>query len=199
MKQPIVIALTLMLGAFLALPSFAQTFQAVSSDASIQGTSNVHDWESEVTQVFVQGDFTFADNRLTDIRNLSVRVPVKGIESAKGRIMDNKTYDALDADNHPNIRFTMTNVGGISNQGNTANIRLRGNLTIAGATRAADLTATATYLPDGQIRVQGSKTLKMTDFGIEPPTALLGTMTVGDSITFQFEVLLGNTNGSASR
>ena len=43
---------------------------------------------------------------------------------------------------------------------------------------------------DGSITFNGSKKLKMTDYGIKPPTALLGTMTTGDEVEIVFQVTL---------
>ncbi|MCB0639492.1 MAG: YceI family protein [Lewinella sp.] len=198
MKNTILITICLMLGTALVTPTFAQTFRVTTADAAILGSSNVHDWESDVTRVFLQGDFTFADGQLENIQNLSVRIPVENIESEKGRIMDNKTYEALKSEEHPNIRFSMTSLRGITQNGNVATINVRGNLTVAGATRTVDLTATATRLANGQLRIEGSKDLLMTNFGIEPPTALLGTMTVADEITFRYSLTLGAVDSSAS-
>ena len=47
-----------------------------------------------------------------------------------------------------------------------------------------------TPLADGQYQVSGAYPMKMTDFGIEPPTALLGTMTTGDDVTINFNLTL---------
>jgi filamentous hemagglutinin family protein len=43
---------------------------------------------------------------------------------------------------------------------------------------------------DGSVTFSGSKKLKMTDYGIKPPTALMGTMTVGDEVEIVFSVTL---------
>jgi polyisoprenoid-binding protein YceI len=43
---------------------------------------------------------------------------------------------------------------------------------------------------DQSITFNGSKKIKMTDFGISPPTALMGTMTTGDEVEVIFQVTL---------
>jgi len=64
-----------------------------------------------------------------------------------------------------------------------------GNLRIAGKTQPATLKADWKSVSGG-IQISGSYALKMTDFGISPPTALLGVMKTGDGITLEYSFLL---------
>jgi hypothetical protein len=43
---------------------------------------------------------------------------------------------------------------------------------------------------DGGVTFTGSKKLKMTDYKIKPPTALMGTLTTGDDIEIVFTITL---------
>ena len=43
---------------------------------------------------------------------------------------------------------------------------------------------------DGSITFSGSKKIKMTDYKLKPPTALLGTLTTGDEVDIHFQVTL---------
>jgi hypothetical protein len=49
--------------------------------------------------------------------------------------------------------------------------------------------------------LEGSRGLRMTDYGIKPPTMMLGTLRVGDSITVRYRLLLvpreGESTGSS--
>jgi len=49
------------------------------------------------------------------------------------------------------------------------------------------LTAEGT-MQDGTIRFEGSHTMLQTDFGVDPPTALLGRLKTGDEVTVRFVV-----------
>jgi polyisoprenoid-binding protein YceI len=150
----------------------------------LRGTSNLHDWESKATQVTIQGQFNQANGSFQGVEGLVVTVPVKSIKSEKGKTMDGKTYDALLADAHPNIVFTATKVS-VSG----AAISATGNLRIAGKTQPATLKAQWKAIADG-VQISGSYALKMTDFGISPPTALMGTMKTGDAVTLEYSFLL---------
>jgi polyisoprenoid-binding protein YceI len=127
---------------------------------------------------------------LKSIGWFQVEVPVKTIKSTKGSIMDNKTYDALRANDHPNIYFKLDKVAGMNNRGGVYDINVVGNLFIAGVNNKIEMYVQGKTGGDGSITFSGSKKLKMTDYKIKPPTALMGTMTVGDEIEIVFQVTL---------
>jgi polyisoprenoid-binding protein YceI len=178
---------------FLFAISFAfgqGNYQVSNYSLVIKGTSNLHDWASPAKEVRVNGAMTIVSGVLKSIQSLYVEIPVKTIKSTKGSIMDNKTYDALKADKFPNISFKLDKVTGLNTWGNSCNVNSSGFLTIAGITKTVDVSAQGKVEPDGSITFNGSKKLKMTDFNIKPPTALMGTMTVGDEVEIVFQVTL---------
>ena len=42
----------------------------------------------------------------------------------------------------------------------------------------------------GQLRVRGSKAIRMTDYGVRPPSLMMGTMKVKPAVTIGFDVLV---------
>ncbi len=178
---------------FLLVVSFAfgQTNYHISNySLVIKGTSNLHDWESPAKEVRANGSMTFTAGTLKSIEALNVEIPVKTIKSPKGSIMDNKTYDALKANSCPNIIYKLGKVTGLSKKGDGYDINAVGYLTIAGVTNTIDMYVRGKSGADGSITFSGSKKLKMTDYKIKPPTALLGTMTTGDEVEIVFQVTL---------
>jgi polyisoprenoid-binding protein YceI len=171
----------------LVAPVSGQSYRLTKSDISIAGTSNLHDWESAVTKISWRGTFGFTDGVLSELSDVKVNIPVEGIISTKGRIMDGKTHDALKQEEHPNITFTMTSAT-ITNNG--TKVAAKGRLTVAGVTKTITLQVMITPLADGQYQVAGAYPMKMTDFGIDPPTALLGSLTTGDDVTIKFNLTL---------
>jgi polyisoprenoid-binding protein YceI len=170
---------------------FGQTAFSVSAyKMTIKGTSNLHDWESTAKELRVKGDFTLQQDKFSSLNALSVEVPVKSIKSTKGSIMDNKTYDALKADQNANITFKLEGVTPFKAQADGYTVTATGNLTIAGSTKKVELIAKGKPNGDGSITFSGSHKLKMTDFGIKPPTALMGTMKVGNDIEVVFSVTM---------
>jgi len=170
---------------------FGQTnYQVTNYSLAIKGTSNLHDWESSAKEVRAGGSMTLVAGVLKSVESLNVDIPVKTIKSSKGSIMDNKTYDALKANKNPNITYKLGKVTGLTKKGDGYDINATGYLTIAGATNTIDMYVRAKAGSDGSITFSGSKKLKMTDYGIKPPTALLGTMTTGDEVEIVFQVTL---------
>ncbi|MCO6484374.1 MAG: YceI family protein, partial [Saprospiraceae bacterium] len=105
------------------------------------------------------------------------------IKSEKGKTMDSKTHEALKSNKNPHITFNATRV-----QVNGQDVTATGPLSIAGQTRTVTVKGKWRAISANEIEVKGSHAMKMTDFGISPPTALLGTMKTGDGITLQFTV-----------
>lgn len=178
---------------FLFTLSFAfgqGNYRATNYSLVIKGTSNLHDWESTANEVRANGSMTADAGGLKSIGSFYVEIPVKTIKSAKGSIMDNKTYDALNADAYPNINYKLERVTGLNNRNGVYDINTSGYLTISGATNRIDMYVQGKLGGDGSITFSGSKKLKMTDYKIKPPTALLGSLTTGDDIEIVFRVTL---------
>jgi len=173
----------------------AQTKVEVQSvDMTIAGTSTLHDWTSSVNEVYAEGKVTLDGNQLQGINNLVVTIPVTSIKSDKGsNTMDNKTYKALESDDHPNIVYLLKKVNSMKPTNGGYQLDTQGELKIAGGSELINMTVNATVLGNGDIRFEGSEDLKMTDFGIDPPSALLGTIKTGDEITINFTVTLSTT------
>jgi polyisoprenoid-binding protein YceI len=174
--------------------AFAQSYQSAQGTVTIKGTSNLHDWESYAKEVRINANVVADANNLKSIQNLSVDIPVKSIKSPKGSIMDGKTYDALNAKNFPNITYKLEKVTSLNRNGDHYDINASGYLTIAGTTNRIDLYVKGKLNGDGGITFSGSKKLKMTDYKIDPPTALFGTLTTGDDIEVSFQVTIKQYN-----
>ncbi|MBC7778222.1 MAG: YceI family protein [Phycisphaerae bacterium] len=165
-------------------------YRASNFSLAIKGTSNLHDWQSNANEVRANGSVTITAGVLKSIQALSVEIPVKTIKSTKGSIMDNKTYDALNANSNPNITYKLEKVTALNYRAGSYDINATGNLTIAGTTNKIDMYVQGSLSGDGSIIFKGSKKLKMTDYKIKPPTALMGTMTTGDEVEIVFQVTL---------
>lgn len=163
----------------------AQNFEIIPQIAivSIHGTSSVHDWDMKVTKV----NSEFGLNASKQITTLTVKIPVTSIKSGKG-IMDGKTYDAFDAKKNPNIIFQLTEASSAKWSDKESEITITGNLSMAGETRKISFKTLGKITKTGDYQLKGNVSLKMTDYGMKPPTAFFGTMKTGDGITVLFDV-----------
>ena len=165
----------------------AQSFNVKSCNIVVAGTSSLHDFESNVETADIKGSYTLSSQSLTDLSNVVVKIPVKAIKSTKGKMMDNKTWDAFNFEKNPVIVFTLS---GTTIHPDKGTINAKGTLTMAGVTKTIDLPLSYKLLPGGELKITGAKKLKLTDFKMEPPTAMMGTIKVGDEVEVRFDVVL---------
>jgi polyisoprenoid-binding protein YceI len=117
------------------------------------------------------------------VTKASVVIPVAAIECGNGT-MNEHMRKALKATEHPDVKFVMTGY-----EVNGANATINGTLTIAGKDNAIQIPATVT--PEGgNVRVKASKPIDMTQWGIKPPSLMMGTMKVKPAVTIGFDVLV---------
>ncbi len=160
------------------------TLDVEQSKVSILGTSTVHDWESVVEDFSVDAVISSSEDEPINIQSFSFTAQVKSIESGK-RLMNRKTMSALNEKDHPQIVFTLTGIDEISAETVTAS----GVLSIAGQEEPISVTAAYT-IERNVLQLTGSKPILMSDFGIAPPTAMMGTMKTGDEVTINFTLYL---------
>ncbi len=168
--------------------SQAQTYQLNNgiSKLKVEGTSNIHDWEIVAEKQQGKLSAEVQDGKITKINQLDFTVTAESLKSGKSG-MDKNTYKALSTDKHKKIIFKLTKVNSIDcSATNSCKIVATGNLTIAGKTNSIDIDFDAKIYGTKIIFI-GSKTLKMTDFGVDPPKAMFGTITTGDVIVIKFE------------
>jgi polyisoprenoid-binding protein YceI len=169
--------------------TYAQTaFRPVSLNIKLSGTSTLHDWHMDAKQATSDAAFVLDGQKVSSISKLSFVLPVKNLKS-ESSAMDKNTYKAMEVEKNPNISFVLTSSSVTPAGGNNYNIKAVGKLTIAGTTKDTELHATGTFNPaDNSLTVNGSKKMKMTDFGVKPPTVMLGTIKTGNDITIAYNL-----------
>lgn len=156
------------------------------SKVIVKGTSTVHDWEMESSDLSVRMGLSASGQDL-QIKDVSFSSEATSLKS-KHDLMNTKAYEALNAKKHPEIRFSQTSVVVESFRNNSFNGKLLGNLEIAGVTKNVEIPFTGTLKSDQQVAVKGILKLKMSDFGIKPPTAMMGTIKTGNEISLEYQV-----------
>ena len=165
-----------------SMTTSAQTLKlnAKAFSMTIFGTTNLHDFQSNVTQA--TGELVIVNSKP---QSMSIEIPVKGIKS-KEKLMDTKTYDAFNANKNPTITFKLTDASALQVTGNDINVTAVGNLTINGVTRKVSLKSAGRIVKPCVYEFKGTFALKMTDFKMSPPTAMMGMMKVGDAVTLKY-------------
>jgi polyisoprenoid-binding protein YceI len=149
----------------------------------LDGTSTVRSFKCNATkvEVSVMGEPTAAPAEV--VKSASLTVPVAQLDCGNGT-MNEHMRKALKADKFQKISWTMT-----SYEVQGSNVTIDGKLTIAGKENPIQLKGTGSA-DNGVLRFKGSKQFKMTEYGVKPPSLMLGTMKVGDAITVSFDLVL---------
>ncbi len=173
------------LGVSLCTTLFAQDYTvAKSSTAKIIGTSTLHDWESDVEDISGSATLEFDGTTLKSIPSMELKFAVESIESGKSK-MNSITYETLKSKSNPHIIYKVKSVKSVEGD----QVTVSGDLTIAGQTKTTDMTGKLVN-KGSSVQITAKKKIDMTQFGIEPPTAMLGTIVVGKDIDLDFNITL---------
>jgi len=177
---------TLFVGLFFFQTATAQTYKLnnSASELKVKGTSSLHDWELNTEEQSGEAEVENSDDFV--IKTLSFSVKAKSLKSGKSG-MDKNTYKALKTDKHKTIDFNLSSVSQVEKVSeNHFKTTVKGDLTISGVKKSISLTLNI-KLEGSKLLIEGEKSLKMTDYGVKPPKALLGTIKTGDAITIVFK------------
>jgi polyisoprenoid-binding protein YceI len=185
------ITLTVAIAAVFTTPALSQgTVMTVrpESRVTLAGSSNVNRWACRTAQ------FTTAANEqitkvLIPATDVVVNIPVRSLDCGHGR-MNADLYEALRADLFPSIRFTLASyeMGETTTDG-TITATATGDLTVAGQARRVTIPISVRRHAAG-VRGTATLSLRMTDFDVKPPVALLGLIRARNEIQVSFDVLL---------
>ncbi len=92
----------------------------------------------------------------------------------------------LDVKRFPTIVVRSRRIGVTARTAVTAELLIEADVTLHGTTRRMPIRASASLDVDGRLTARGSFTLKQTEFGMVPVTAVGGTIRVKDELDIQF-------------
>ena len=162
----------------------------------IEGTSNINSFEC-----FCKDDFNRQSARVIiadDGRALSflkttllLRTAALDCDNSK---MNRDLCDALKSEDYPYIKIDLHDAritqGSFEKVGADVVLHSNASITITNITRKVQLVVRGKRLGAGKFRFFATKELLMTDFGITPPTALLGLIKVRDAIRINFDLTM---------
>ena len=175
----------------------------------IEGTSTMHNFEcrsKEVTVTLLRDPATPNPANAAEllrliqaggVRGVAVRVPVATLHSEKSGL-DKNMRKTMNEEKYPNVSFRLDKYDPAPGAaGDTVAIKAAGALTICAQERPIQLTARA-YPGDGGVWLEGSQKLRMSEYGIKPPTMMMGAIRVGDPVTVGYRLLLVAGSGASS-
>lgn len=162
----------------------------------IQGEATTHSFTCRVDRVEGEAELSpdeqtsssSSDEQQTTVR---VEVPVEAFDCGNNR-MTRDLQETLKMEQHPKIRYELVHatVGApVDPSRDRHHIEVLGTLRIAGKKRLTRLQTTGQALDENHFRVRGCHPIRMTYYGIEPPTKALGLIKVKNRVEVQFDLL----------
>ncbi|MBK7477958.1 MAG: YceI family protein [Haliscomenobacter sp.] len=178
------------------------------SKLSLSGTSNVNKFNCACNQKFSPLTISAAasSNRSQIVFDRTVlKLTTMKLDCGQ-KIMNKDMYRALKADEYPYITIELKKAQfplGVTIDDCAEWVELDAEtvITIAGQARKVPLKVKARNLASGRFQFRSAQSVNMTDFGIEPPTAMMGAIKVRNAITIQFDLIVAVSSageGSAS-
>lgn len=197
--------LTFLLIAMLLGTASAQAQRYVISDSSelwLSGTSSVNSFECEAETLSFDHD---VDHDIQGngfvVPGVSLVVPVHELD-CNNRRMNRDLREALQADAYPEIRLDVfrmdlvPEVAADAENPEAPQVAFHGVMTLAGVSRDVSIRLSGWIDEARQLHGEGTLDVKMTDFNVEPPTALFGLVKAHDDISIRFH-LMANMTSSA--
>ena len=195
-RRSFVVALCLLAPGLFIIPVSAEQGAPLKLSAArvtLAGTSNIHPFTASTTDVRMSrivlapadGDLLQSAVKPGALDAFEIVIKAASLTSPKDGL-DKNMHKALKVTEFPEIAFTLarTEAGAAANT-----LKAIGTLRIAGVEKPVAL-ALKTAVNASTITVLGEVPLLMTDYGIKPPTAMLGMLKTDPKITVSFEVVL---------
>jgi polyisoprenoid-binding protein YceI len=158
------------------------------------GDSTLHPFTSRATLLQASGTLgaTSFDAILHQgaLKTFDVVIPVTSLKS-KDAALDKNMYKALKAESCPNVSFHLISYEVVPSTGSPSGQYATASGTLSIACQEQPVTLEMKLAADPQtLHVQGDYTLLMTDYGVKPPTMMLGTIKVKNPVVIHFDLQL---------
>lgn len=161
----------------------------------VEGGSNVRSWscDAKLVEASVTGEAVPATASAKAVsaaaRQAVLTIPVDRLDCRNGT-MNEHMRKALKANANKSIQYRIAKWELTPRGDDAGSVTTSGTLLIAGAEKPISVELTAKRAAQGTWQLTGSKTIRMTEWGVKPPSLMLGTMKVHDPVTVRFELVL---------
>ena len=162
----------------------------------VKGTSSVRGFECQAGAIDAQVTSTGRDAVAAvlagekGVAAVEVTIAADKLDCRNGT-MNGHMLKAIKASEHPTITFSLGSYD-LAKTDDALQVEMKGVLKLGGTEKEITLTATAKPGADNTLQIVGSHALSMKDYGLKPPSLMLGTMKVHDKLTVGFDLILKN-------
>ena len=122
-----------------------------------------------------------------EVTTVQVTVPAEKMDCGNGKMNDHMR-NALKVTENPTISFTLKDYDVAKNADGISGT-INGTLDLGGVKKPISLQATGASV-GGMLHVNGVYELRMTDYGLKPPSLMFGRIKVGETVKVGFDLLL---------
>lgn len=186
-------AVTFLTPALLAMTSAGTMTMQPGSKLWVSGTSSVRSFECKATEfdatvsTIGAGTAMAIANGSKGVSAVEVTVPSMKLDCGNGTMTDHMRK-AIKAKDAPSIAFKLSGYE-LAKSATGTTVDMKGTLTLGGTTKPVSIQALA-KAEGGLLHVTGTHALKMTEYGLKPPSLMMGTMKVNENVKVNFDLLL---------
>jgi len=154
----------------------------------VTGTSTLHGWKATAGEISdYPQSLTLDLTKESLIENFEFQVVVESLDGGRGSAMNEKIFKAFNSTENPQIVFKQTKALSlpILVDGDKVSLSVDGTITMAG--QSSDVSLPIDIEMKGNSLVfSGAKPLKISDYGMTPPSAMFGQIVTDDDIEVQY-------------
>lgn len=174
------------------------TFQIQSSSSlEVNGKTNVNSFCCTSKEYFKKGQLKYKLDQKSAIihfEDTELKIAIKQLDCG-AKAINKDLHKALQADDYPKITIDLKDVfnlecNDLSDCDRWVDFEAVTDITIVCTSRSVLIPLQAIKVDDNSYRVIGATTIQLCDFGIEPPTALMGLIKVKDILEIKFDLFV---------
>ncbi len=194
MKKIIIcITLALFIGGISVSAQEKFRISPTKSSLMVKGTSSIHDWEMELKDMRGNAEFVIEQNKVKELKTSEFICKVENLESDNST-MNKKAHKALRSEKYPEISFKSSSINFSDHSTGNFSGTITGAARIGGESKTLSIPFKGELTSDNYLNINGETKIKMSEFNIDPPTAMLGALKTGNQVTVEFQLSFYKTN-----
>lgn len=174
----------LLFGLFMVFKPIDNSDVFLKSKFVVQGSTDTYEWEL-VCNVADLDVIVYLEDGKVNVEKLYGKIPVTELKNENKKMMDD-AYQAFKGYDHPNIMFRLLEIMEVNKE--NGDILGKVEMVIAGVSKTFDIVVKTEDLGGEIVKISGWKSMKMTDFNIQPPQFFSGAIKAHNDIVVKFEM-----------
>lgn len=182
------------------------------SEVVLHGTSSVNEWSCRTDRVKAELTLPFTYRQTEHALQAWHRSPAESLNSFTNRVelaslplegklavevedlksgnrkMEKDLQDALKANQYPKVVYELKSLEKVSSADGMPVFHILGALSMAGVTRELTLPFTLKEVQENAYLLESQQKILMSDFGVDPPTALFGLIKARNEVTVTYKL-----------